>query len=278
MSIYKHYLNGKIVEEKDLLISPRDLGYSRGYGIFEYIRTYSSRPFKLEEHVGRLLSSADLIKLKHNFSFEQIKKIILDIVEINNDGKEKSIRIHLSGGVSNSMYQTSEATILVFIDPFTEKDPSIYTDGVVLNSVKYEREIPRAKNVNYIEGIIQAHENRKNGFYEPLYYSDEQVYETSNSNIFAVKNNVLYTPKNNVFCGTVRNTIINDLNDSFEIKEKDFDLNFLLSADEAFLASGGKQIAPVIRIDKEIIGNGKVGKVTIHVLEKFREFVNSENW
>ncbi len=278
MQNYKQYLNGKFVDENELLISPRDLGYSRGYGVFEYIRTYKGIAFKLKEHVERLLESTKLIELKHNFSYVEIDNAVNKLLELNNDGKEKSIRIHISGGVSDSMYQKNEPTIVIFMDPFKAKDFKIYSDGVILNTVKYKRDVPKAKNFNYIEGIKQAHLNKEKGVFEPLYYSEEQVFETSNSNVFAIKNGILYTPKNNVFCGSARGVIVNNLKDNFKIIERDFDLAFLLDADEVFLASGGKEVAPVVKIDENIIGNGEVGKVTLVVLKKFQEYVQYGNW
>jgi branched-chain amino acid aminotransferase len=278
MKEYKQYLNGRFVPESELLISPRDLGFTRGYGVFEYIRTYNGVPFNIKEHVERLLASADLIKLNHNFNFNLIDNAIKELLRLNDDGQEKSIRVHLSGGVSSSMFQTGKATILIFMDPFKSKNPNIYTEGVALNTVKYARELPSSKNVNYIQGMIQAHINKDKGFFEPLYYSDTQVFETSNSNIFAVKDGKIYTPKNNIFYGSARNLIVNNLSDNFEIIEQDFDLFFLLKADEVFLASGGKQVAPVVRIDNIIIGKGEVGKVTLDVWQKFKEFTSAGNW
>jgi branched-subunit amino acid aminotransferase/4-amino-4-deoxychorismate lyase len=278
MSNYKQYLNGRFVDEKDLLISPRDLGFTRGYGVFEYIRTYRGRPYKLNEHIKRLLNSADLIKLKHNLSSEYLENLILELIEINKDEQDKSIRIHLSGGVSSSMYQTVEPTVIIFMDIFKPKNQDIYTDGVALNTVKYERDLPASKNVNYIEGVRQAHINLEMGIYEPLYYSDKQVFETSNSNIFALKNGILYTPKNNVFYGSARGTIVNNLNRDFKIVEKDFDIDFLFNADEVFLVSGGKQVVPVVKIDNNKIGHGMVGDVSMQVLQKFKEFIELNNW
>lgn len=278
MSNYKQYLNGKFVNENEFLISPRDLGFTRGYGVFEYIRTYKGRPYKIDEHVKRLLNSAELIKLKHDFTYDQIQSAIMNLLMLNDDGKEKSIRIHFSGGVSDSMHQTGKPTMVIFMDPFKPKNPSIYTDGVALKTVKYKRDIPGSKNVNYIEGVRQAHINRDKDIYEPLYYSNKQVFETSNSNIFAVKGGKLHTPKNNVFYGSARNTIVNDLKNDFEIIEEDFNLNFLFNADEVFLASGGKQVVPVVRIDDKQIGNGKVGNITIKVWEGYKKFIESGNW
>lgn len=278
MTNYKQYLNGKFVDESELLVSPRDLGYTRGYGVFEYIRTYKGKPFKLKEHINRLLESTKLIELRHSFSYGEIERSINELLKLNNDGREKSIRVHISGGVSDSMYQTGEPTIVIFMDPFKAKDSAIYTDGVVLNTVKYSRDIPKAKNFNYIEGIKQAHLNKSKGILEPLYYSDEQVFETSNSNIFAIKDGTLYTPKNNVFYGSARGVVVNNLNDKFKVIEKDFNLEFLINADEVFIVSGGKEVTPVIKIDESFIRDGKVGNLTTLVLKAYKEYVEKGTW
>ena len=275
MKEYKQYLNGKYVNESELLISPRDLGFTRSYAVFDYIRTYNGKPFKLFDHVERLIESSRLIKIEHSYTVQEIETVVLKLLEINNDGLEKSIKIIISGGVSNSMYQTSSATLVIYIDPFKPKNPNIYIDGVKLKSVKYTRDIPEAKNTNYIEGVMQAQVNKNTDIYEPLYFSDKQVFETSNSNIFAVKDGALYTPKNNVFLGAARGVVVNDLKDKFQVIEEDFNLDFLLNSDEVFLTSSGKEVVSVVQIDDFIIGDGTVGEIGKLVLKEFQEFVRN---
>lgn len=278
MKEYKQYLNGKYVNESELLISPRDLGFTRSYAVFDYIRTYNGKPFKLIDHIERLIESSKLIKIEHSYTVAEIENVVLNLLEINNDGLEKSIKIIMSGGVSNSMYQTSSATLVIYIDPFKPKNPDIYTKGVRLKSIKYTRDVPESKNTNYLEGVMQAQVNKDTDIYEPLYFSDSQVFETSNSNIFVVKDNVIYTPKNNIFLGAARGVVVNDLKNKFQIIEQDFDLNFLLNADEVFLTSSGKEVVSVVCVDDIIIGDGKVGVVGELVLKEFRDFVNVSNF
>ena len=86
MKKYNHYLNGQYVTENKLLISPRDLGFSRGFGVFDYLRTYHNKPFKLKEHVQRLLKSTQIINLKHNYTLKQITEIVQNTLDKNNDG------------------------------------------------------------------------------------------------------------------------------------------------------------------------------------------------
>ena len=108
MKKYKHFLNGRYVTEDKLLISPRDLGFSRSFAVFTVLKTYNSVPFKLKEHLLKLLESAEFIGLKHGYNLNKLVEIVKKTIKINKDGKEKSIKIILSGGVSNFMYQPIE--------------------------------------------------------------------------------------------------------------------------------------------------------------------------
>ena len=278
MEGYIHYLNGKYVTEDKLLVSPRDLGFSRSYGVFDFLRTYDGRPFKIKEHLARFLRSAESINLDHNYTLEQLIEIVQNTLDKNNDGKEKQIKVMLSGGISRSMYQEAEPTLIVIIDVFRPKKSEIYENGIKLNLAKFSRYKPESKNTNYIEGVIQIKKGRGDGFYEPLYYSNEQVYESSNSNIFAVKNKQIYTPKNNIFCGGTRGILVNDLKDRLHIIEENFDLEFLLNADEAFICSSGKEVVSVVQIGEHMIGNGNIGEIAKLVLKEFREYVSSNKW
>jgi len=278
MTEYQHYLNGQYVTEDKLLVSPRDLGLSRGFAVFDYLRTYNGKPFKLKEHLLRLIKSTELMTIKHEYNLEQLTKIIEETLDKNNDGNEKTIKIILSGGVSNYMYQSGMATLVVIVDLLKLKEQEIYETGIKVNLAKFERYIPEAKSTNYIEGVIQTQKGIQGGAYEPLYYTDKQVYEGANSNIFVVKNGEIYTPQNNILYGVTRGVLIHDLKNNLQVIEEDFDLNFLLNSDEVFITSSGKEVVPVVKVDEKIIGNGRVGEITKLALREFREFVNIGQW
>mgnify|MGYP001578418065 CR=1 FL=1 len=273
----RHYLNGQYVTESKLLVSPRDLGFSRSFAVFDYLRTYNGGPFKLKEYLKRLLRSAELIDLKHNYSLEDLTKIVEEALDKNNDGNEKTVKIILSGGISNFMYQSGKPTLIVMVDSLKLKDKKIYEDGVKVNLVKFVRYIPEAKSTNYIEEVRRAQADMGNGAYERVYFSDKQVHEGATSNIFAIKNKKIYTPKNNILFGITRGVLLKDLNSKLHIVEKDFDLKFLINADEVFITSSGKKIVPVVKVDKNIIGNGRVGEITKQVMKNFEEFTRKSN-
>lgn len=275
MKDYKHYLNGKYVTEAELLISPRDLGYMRSFGVFTVFKTYNQKSFKLKEHIDILLCSAELIGLKHSYTHNQLVEIVENAIKENHDGEDKTVKIMISGGPSNFVYQIAEPTLIVLVDLLKLKKPEIYEKGIKMNSVKFTRYIPESKTTNYIEAVRQTQIGREQDAYEPVFYSDKQVFEGSNSNIFTVKDGIIYTPKSNVYLGITREVLLRDLKDKLNIVEQDFNFDFLLNADEVFIASAGKEVVPVVRIDENVIADGKIGKHTKLAMDSFRDYVSA---
>lgn len=274
-----HFLNGKFVSEEQLAVSPRDVGFSRGYAVFDFLKTYPyHRPFKLREHIDRFFNSADLIGLQMPWGKEQVQKWILETLEANKTDEEKFIKIIVSGGVSNTMLPSENPTIMILIDPAVQYPKERYEKGVGVVAVKHERYNPAAKSNNYIEGVKQTQRAKTIGAVEPVYYSDTQVFEGSNSNVFAVINDKLLTPKTNILAGITRAVLLEVLKLNIPIEVGDFTLNELLSANEAFLTASGKEITPITSIDGEPIGNGEVGTITKEVMNQFKEYTLSNLW
>lgn len=274
-----HFLNGKFVSEEQLTISPRDVGFSRGYAVFDFLKTYSHhRPFKLREHIDRLFNSADLIGLKMPWSKEQVQKWVLETLAANNSNEEKFIKIFVSGGVSNTMLPSEKPTIAILIDPAVQYPKEQYEKGIGVITVKHERYNPAAKSNNYIEGVKQTQQAQVIGAVEPVYYSDAQVFEGSNSNIFAVINGKLLTPKTNLLTGITRAVLLEILKLDIPIEIKDFTLDDLLRANEAFLTGSGKEITPITSIDGKPLGNGAVGAITKEVMGQFKKYTLSDLW
>ena len=274
-----HFLNGKFVSEEQLAVSPRDVGFSRGYAVFDFLKTYPRhRPFKLREHIDRLFNSADLIGLQMPWSKEQVQKWVLETLEANKTDEEKFIKIMVSGGVSNTMLPSENPTIMILIDPAVQYPKERYEKGVGVIAVKHKRYNPAAKSNNYIEGVKQTQRAKTIGAVEPVYYSDTQVFESSNSNIFAVIDNKLLTPKTNVLAGITRAVLLEILKLNVPMEVRDFTLNELLSSNEAFLTASGKEITPITSIDGEPVGNGKVGAITKEVMNQFKEYTLSNLW
>lgn len=270
-----HFLNGKFVGEEELLISPRDLGYTRGYAVFDFLRTYNGKPFHLSEHIERLLNSAKLIDLKIPYTKQEIEKLVLETLNKNNKDTEKAIKIIASGGISSKMTQVNSPTFMIWIDGLAPVPQEYYENGVGIITVKYKRYIPEAKTNNYIEGVKQTQIAENVGALEPVYFDDDGLYESSNSNIFIIKDGKIYTPKNYALSGITRKVLIEILKSEFTVEEKNLKIEDLLGADEAFLTGSAKEILPIVKIDEKVLASGKVGENTKKVLEIWNRYTNT---
>ena len=267
------YLNGKIISENEAKISLKDIAILRGYGVFEFLRTYNSKPFLLKEHFTRLRKSAKNLNLQLPISqkelFKQIKKLLL-----KNKFKESAIKLVLTGGQiidSRGMeYDKNSPTFFILVDKLQELPKSFYQKGVKLITYEHLREIPGAKTINYITVIKLQNLCKRKKAFDILYTQNGFLLETTTSNFFIFKKDKLLTPKKNILIGLTRNFVIKLAEDKFEVEEKDIALKELEKAEEAFLTSTTKEILPVVKIDNKIIGNGKVGKKTRYLMDLFQ--------
>jgi branched-subunit amino acid aminotransferase/4-amino-4-deoxychorismate lyase len=155
MSDLIHFLNGKFVTENELVISPRDLGFTRGYTVADFLVTHNHKPFKHIEHVDRLFKSAEIIGLKIPWDKKQVIDWVNKTLDKNDKATEKATKIIVSGGTSHSMYQAEIPTIVIMIDNHIPPDSSYYENGVKAKAVNFKRQYPESKHTNYVEAIKQ---------------------------------------------------------------------------------------------------------------------------
>jgi branched-chain amino acid aminotransferase len=273
MSDLIHFLNGKFVSESELLISPRDLGFSRGYAVHDFIVTYNNQPFKLTEHIDRLFKSAEIIDLKIPWNKTQIINWVKETLDKNDKETEKTVRIYLTGGISESMYLPKLPTLIMIVNQRTRKPLSDYENGVKVKAVRYKRQDPEVKHCNYVEAIKQFSKNDEN-IAEIIYYDDSQVFEGAGTNIFVIISNKLITPKSNIVYGITRNTILEILKLSIPIEVNDFTFEDLLKATEVFITGSNSEVRGVVEINEKAVGDGKVGKITKEVAKQYKEYID----
>lgn len=273
-----HLLNGKLVKESELVIPVRDLGFLRGYAVFDFLITYKRRPFMFEKHIDRLFNSAKLIGLSIPWSKEQIRNLVLKTLAANSDGEEKAIKIIVSGGVSDSLIPKGKSTIIILVDPRHVYSKDHFEKGVGVITVQHQRYSPEAKTNNYIEGVRQVQVAAKSRAIEPIYYNDKQVFEGATCNIFAVIQGKLLTPKSNLLLGITRDTLLKHFKSPVPMKVADFSRSELGRATEVFLTASNKEVMPVTRIDGKKVGKGEVGPVTKEAIRQFTAFTTSNRW
>lgn len=278
-----HFLNGKLVEEKDLLISPRDLGFSRGYAVFDFLVTYGGRPFMLEAHIERFLNSAKLLDLSIPWSKRQIMNWVKETVAANADGSEKSIKIAFSPGIPEGtppvgLPVKGKHTFIIMVDGPHMLPPPMFKTGAHYGLAKFRRSTPHAKTTDYTEAMIQIQKGQKAGQLEPIYYDDKQVYEASTSNVFALIDGKLLTPKSNILAGVTRDVLLKILKLDVSVKLADFTVDQLKKAPEIFISASNKEVLPVTKLTGKKVGNGKVGPITKECMRQFWEFTQSNKW
>lgn len=267
-----HFLNGRLVKESELLISPRDLGYSRGYAVFEFMVTSGGRPFMMDKHLERLYESAKSISLPLPWKKETIAEWVLLTLEANMPIEgDAAISIIISGGPSQTLSLPEAPTIVIMVDRRMGSPAQDYVDGVHVLLSEFQRYRPHAKTSNYAEAVCQFNV-APGGIHEVIYYSDTMIREGTRSNIFALIDGVLTTPKTDVLGGITRGIILEKLQLPIRVEARDFTVQELLSASEVFITATGKNIMPVIKINDTTIGGGEVGGVTSEVMAQFQSY------
>lgn len=271
------YQNGKIKKMKDILISPYDLGFLRGYAVFDVSRTTKNgKIFLLEEHYRRIKNSTKELSIKFNLSKEEFKDIVKKLL-LKNNLKEAIIRVIITGGKSSDGFNfKNNSTVLILIEKIKLPNKSILEQGVNLVSLEYSRNYSKIKHTNYIEAIKNQSLKKKFGAFEILYIKNKIVFECSTANIFVIKKNIIYTPKDGILFGITRQLVIDLVKkNNFKIKEKTIKEKELYSADEVFITATNKNILPVVKINNKKIKNKLVGENTKKLILLFKEFENN---
>ncbi len=264
-------LNGEVLPSGKDMIHINDLGLLRGYGIFDFCRTYAGKPFLLEHHLARFRRSAELICLELSYTDEQLTHQIHEL--LHRSGLEKAgIRMMLTGGYSPDSITLIEPNLIITIELISAGPAGIIQEGVKLMSYEYQREMPEIKTTNYLMAIYLQKEQKRKEAYDVLYYHQGKVLELTRSNFFIVKGNTVITPKDKILKGITRSTVIQLAQPKYSVEEREVTMEEVKRADEAFLTGTNKKIVPVVKIDNYLIGTGKPGKLTKELIEGFVEF------
>ena len=149
-----HFLNGQFVDEDHLLISPRELGYSRGYAAFDFMITKGGRPFMMDRHIDRLFNSCQAISLIVPWSKQQVADWIQQTVDANELGDEDMVmRIIVSGGTSGTLTPAKTPTIVIVVEPRIFCPLEDYANGVRILLTEFDRYEPHAKTTNYVHAV-----------------------------------------------------------------------------------------------------------------------------
>lgn len=281
---WKVYVNSEMLPYKEAKISVFDRGFQYGDGVFEGLRCYDGRIFKLEEHVVRLFDSARAVNITIPISRSEMKEAIKHTVRVNGF-KNAHIKPIVTRGYGWKLgldpKNTSAPNIVIITRPISESMYGEASSGLRLAVVSV-RKIPascvdpRIKSLNYLVNILARAEAQASGADEAIMLDLQGfISEGSGDNIFLVRRDAIWTPPVQFGLeGITRQTVI-DLGKEIAIPTYEIPLTMydVYTTDEVFVTGSGAGIVPVIEVDKKPVGDGKMGRVTHRLIQSYAEAV-----
>ena len=276
------YINGKLFDKPDAKVSVYDHGLLYGDGVFEGIRIYDGKVFRLREHVDRLYDSAKHIYLEIPMSREEMADAVVSTVRAN-DKKNGYIRLVVTRGAGYlglDPRKTSDPQIIVIVDDISLYPAELYDNGMEIVTVPTVRNHPEAlnpqiKSLNYLNNILAKIECLQAGCIEALMLNHKgEVAECTADNIFLVRDGVLLTPPTDagILEGITRDAVIELARAAGrEVREVPITRHDVYIADEVFLTGTAVEVIGVVKIDSRPIGSGKPGPVTRDLTDRFRK-------
>jgi len=279
------YLNGKFVEEEQATVSVFDHGFLYGDGVFEGIRAYDGRVFRLEDHVRRLFDSAQAIMLRIPMSQEEMCEAILETLRKNNlrDAYIRPIVSRGYGDLGLDPNKCPKPSVAIIAVEWGAMYGNLYEVGLTAVSVTVRRNAPDSlppniKSLNYLNNILAKIEaNIKGGNEAIILDSRGLVSEGSGDNIFVIKGGKVYTPYTiNNLKGITREAVFEAASAcGYQLQERDLGLFDLYTADEVFVTGTAAEVAPVTKVDGRVVGTGKPGPITKDLMAAFKKLATS---
>jgi len=278
-------INGKLFDKADAKISVYDHGLLYGDGVFEGIRVYAGKVFRLHEHIERLYESAKHIYLEIPWARDRMISELLKTIEADQGRKEGYIRLVVTRGIGALGLDPDKCDVpqvIIMVDDISLYPPRMYEEGMEIITSSFIRShpntiSPRVKSLNYLNNILAKIEATRAGVPEAIMLNHlGEVAECTADNIFLVKHGLLRTPPSNagILEGVTRNTVIELAQAAgITVQEVALTRHDVYTADEMFLTGTGAEIVPVTKVDRRVIGNGKPGQVTRQLRERYQVLV-----
>jgi branched-chain amino acid aminotransferase len=279
MSEPRVWINGKLVPKSAATVSVYDHGFLYGDGVFEGIRIYAGKAFRLKEHVDRLYESASSIFLDIPLTREAMADTVNQTIAAN-ERKEGYIRLIVSRGPGTLGLdpRKCEPQVIVIVDGISLYPPEFYENGLEIITASTIRNHPnavnpRVKSLNYLNNILAKIEAIRAGCLEAIMLNHKgEVAECTGDNLFVVKHGTLKTPPSDagILEGITRNAVIELAGTAgIPFREAALTRHDVYAADEVFLTGTAAEVIPVVKCDGRTIGAGKPGPVTRQLREAY---------
>lgn len=282
----KIFINGKYFTEKTATVSVFDHGLLYGDGIFEGIRAYNGRVFKLKEHIDRLFDSAKAILLDIPMSHAAMMKAVVETCR-KNQLRDCYIRLIVTRGPGSLGLNPKRCTnpqVIIIADKIQLYPPAYYQKGLDIVTVPTTRNLinavnPAIKSLNYLNNILAKIEANNAGVEEAIMLNSQgYVAECTGDNIFIIRKNELLTPPltAGALYGITRGVVMELGRElGLAVRETDLTRYDLFIAEECFLTGTGAELIPVVKVDGRVIGNGKPGSATRSLVKRYHELTQT---
>jgi branched-chain amino acid aminotransferase len=269
---FHQYFNGDIIDIDSPVFKTNDLGLLRGYGLFDYFRTYNGVPFRWNDYWQRFENSARLLKLELPFSKQETEKALADLHALSGE-QEVAFRFVLTGGYAPDSVHVVQPNFLIRTEPLPQDNPAGRLKGIKVLPYEYVRDLPEVKTTNYVHMVLMADELKRQQAADLLFHKDGEVSELTRSNVFIFSGDKLITSDRNILNGITRRVVMELAKPHFDIEVRPVSYKEVITADEAFTTSTTKWVMPVVQIGDVPVGNGLAGKRTLFLQELFEKLV-----
>ncbi len=263
------YINNQFIEERDSVLHIGDLSIQRGFAIFDFFRTRNFIPLFLDHYLDRFFNSAALLGIQPLHTKEELKGVINELI-IRNNIAEAGFKMILTGGYSADSFEPASPNFILLQQPLQLPGKEKFNNGISIILHEYMRDLPEIKSTNYLMAIWLLHKMKKQKADEVLYIKDNCVLEFPRANVFAVtKNGTVVTPGENVLNGITRMMVLQLAEKKYKVEKRQLTVEELYNAAEVFLTSTTRRILPVLKINDQIMSNGKPGAITADLYNSF---------
>ena len=278
------FVNGEVVERSTARVSALDRGLLYGYGLFETMRSYGGRVFRLAEHYRRLCDGASRLAMAVPLSLDDVGGAV-DAVLVRNDLADAYLRLTVTAGTPpNAAGPAGDAAAVLVARPLTDYPPDLYRRGMaaVVSPVRRNETSPltRVKSLNYLDSLLAREAARRRGADEAILLNTRGlVAEGSASNLFLVEGGRLLTPsiESGALPGITRQAALELASAAgLEAVESGVEMQALWDAPEVFLTNSVMEVMPLTTLDGRPVGSGEPGPVTERLGQMYRELVLRE--
>ena len=283
----KVYISGKLYDKSDAKISVFDHGLLYGDGVFEGIRSYSGRVFRLKAHVDRLYESAQAIHLQIPMSREEMARAIRETLAENklSDAYIRVVITRGAGSLGLDPRKTTDPQVIIITDHISLYPEELYEHGLKIITAGTTRNHPNAvnpriKSLNYLNNILGKIEATQAGCLEALMLNPQgEVAECTGDNIFVVQRGQIHTPPIDagILEGITRGAVIELARAAgYAVIERTMHRLDVYKAEECFLTGTAAELIPVVECDGRVIGTGRPGPITRELRQRFQALVREE--